>query len=203
MEKIVTCNFCHSIFECPVILPCCEIICEKHIEQVKKSSENCEKMNCHFCNEEHNIPRNGFPKEIRIAKLIEHKFHQMDLGKVHKKALDSCKELKETINKVKNLTKEPQNYIEVYFNKIINEIDLLREENKLKINQEERTLKIDQWHEKSFNEVQKYKNEYILKMKKDFTSQNINIGVIELYLKFWQEKLRVVLAASTGEMHMC
>ena len=94
LEKIATCNLCNSIFECPVILPCSEIICQKHIEQVKKSSENFENISCHFCNEEHTIPRNGFPKDIRIAKLIEHNFHEMDFGNVHKKSLDSCKELK-------------------------------------------------------------------------------------------------------------
>ena len=182
LEKIATCNLCYSIFECPVMLPCSEIICEKHIEQSKKTSENCDNINCHFCKEEHNIPKNGFPKDIRIAKLIEHKFYQMDFGKVHKKALDSCKELKDTINKMKNYTKEPQNYIEEYFNKIINEIDLFREENK---------LKIDQWHEKCFDEIQMYKNECLFNLKKDLTTETQNFEDFESDLQFWQEKLQI------------
>ena len=119
LEKIATCNFCHSIFESPVVLPCYEVICEKHIEQVKKSSENFEKINCHFCFEGHGIPKNGFPKDIRISKLIEHKFYQMDFGnKAHSNALDSCKELNEMIKKMDNLTTEPESdFIQEYFNK--------------------------------------------------------------------------------------
>ena len=117
-----------------------------------------------------------------MAKLIENNFHQMDFGKVHKKALDSCKELKEAINKMKNLTKEPQNFIEEYFNKIINEIDLLREENK---------LKIDKCYEECFNEIQMYKNDCILNLKKDFTAKNLIIENFESELEFWQKKLQI------------
>ena len=64
----------------------------------------CVMINCHFCDEEHDIRRNGFPKDIRIAKLIEHNFHQMDFGKAHKKFVRSCKEFQELIDKAKNLT---------------------------------------------------------------------------------------------------
>ena len=53
-----------------------------------------------------------------MVQLIEHKFHQIDLGKAHSNALDSCKELNEMIKKMDNLTTEPESdFIQEYFNK--------------------------------------------------------------------------------------
>ena len=189
LSKTFSCNYCHDILSDPVILPCSEPMCKKHVEEMKiKSNNKSAKINCPFCNKEHITPEKGFPKDIRMAQLIANNFHKMDLGEAHKKAVRSCKELQEMINKMKYLVKEPENFIDEYFNKIINEIDLLREENK---------QKIDQWHEKCFNEIQKYKNECIqmnlciLNLKREFTTENQNFEDFDSNLQFWEKKLQI------------
>ena len=86
----------------------------------------------------------------------------MNFGKEHKKQsngeMDSCKEMEKMIDKLQNLTKDPENFIHEYFDKIINKIDLFREENK---------LQIDQWHLSCFNEIQNYKRFLIQITKKN------------------------------------
>ena len=178
LNKTFSCNYCHDILNEPVILPCGETTCKKHVEEMK----NCEKLKCHFCNEEHSVPEKGFPKDIRMIKLIENKFFQMDLGETHSKAVNSCKELKELINNMKHLAKAPENFIDQYFDKIINEIDLIREENK---------LKIDQWHDRCLDQVKLYKNECLNNFEKLSKFENKNIEKFESCLELWEKKLKI------------
>ena len=178
LKKALSCNFCQEILEEPVFLPCSESTCLKHIEAMK----TFDIINCHFCNEQHIIPEMGFPKDIRMAQLIANDFHKIDFGEAHKKALNSCKELEKMIDKMQSLTENPETFINEYYDKIINEIDIFREENK---------LIIDKWHENCFNDIQKYKNECLANLKKEFTAQNQNIKKFESYLDFWQQKLKI------------
>ena len=115
-----------------------------------------------------------------MAKLIEFKFHRMDFGDSQTIAVKSCKELNEMIIKMENLTTEPEDFIQEYFNKIINEMDILREENK---------FIIDQWHQSCFDEIKRYKNECLANLKKEPRSQSIMIQNFKSYLELWQPKI--------------
>ena len=184
LKSIFSCNYCNCILKSPVILPCSESICQMHVEQMKiKSKDSCSQaLNCFFCKREHSIPNDGFPKDMRTSKLIENRFHQMDLGNEHKKAIDSCKEMEKMIDKLENLTKDPQNFILEYFQKIINGVDLFREVYK---------LQIENWHEKCLKEIQTYKDECVSRLKKDLKVENSIIHDFKWYLEFWQKKIKV------------
>ena len=106
----------------------------------------------------------------------------MDLGNEHKKAIDSCKEMEKMIDKLENLTKDPENYVNQYFEKVINKIDLLREEHK---------LKIDQWHQNCFNEILDHKINCLSKLQRDLPDENLLISNFKLNLDVWQQKLKI------------
>ena len=184
LKSIVSCNYCNCVLKSPVILPCSESICQMHVEKMKIISKgsSSQTINCYFCKREHCIPTDGFPKDMRTSKLIENKFHEMDLGNEHKKAIDSCKEMEKMIDKLQNLTKDPEKFINGYFDKIINEIYLLREEHK---------LKIDQWHQNCFDEIQNHKKECLSKLQRDLQAENLMISNFKFNLDFWQKKLKI------------
>ena len=184
LKRIFSCNYCNCILKSPVILPCSETICQMHVEKMKIISKDSssQEINCYFCKREHCIPNDGFPKDLKIAKLIENKFHQMDLGKEHKKAIDSCKEMEKMIDKLENLTKDPKIFLNGYFEKIVNKIDLFREEYK---------LKIDQWHENCFKEIQNHKKECLSKLQRDLPDENLIISNFKFNLDFCQKKLKI------------
>jgi len=54
--QAIVCQYdrCKLILENPITLPCGNSICQHHLEGIS------EKFDCMFCNEEHQIPKNGF-----------------------------------------------------------------------------------------------------------------------------------------------
>ena len=103
----------------------------------------------------------------------------MDFGKAHSKIDGLWKNLDNVIQNLEILTREPENYIEDYFQKLINQIDLRREENK---------LVIDKWHEERLEEVLKYKNVFLAKLNKQPLKQNQMIQEFKKNLQLWEEK---------------
>ena len=83
LKNIFTCNYCDLILKSPVILPCSESICENHVLELIEGKDYEDKIKCQFCNDEHEIPKKGFPKDQRTAKLINMEFNRMDFGKEH------------------------------------------------------------------------------------------------------------------------
>ena len=163
LKQLTICTYCNSVFESPVLLPCSETMCEKHVDEMKLKDSAKEEIRCHFCNEFHEIPKNGFSKDKRTAKLIELEFHLIDFGGSHSTATSLCKDLSENIQKYESLTKEPEHFIDEYFKKLINEIDIRREETK---------LAIDKWHEDRLKEIQSYKDEYLTKFCNNLPQEN-------------------------------
>ena len=182
LKNIATCSYCNSIFESPIILPCSETICEKHLNDFKNPIDPLKTIQCYFCYEDHLIPKNGFPMDKRMTKLIEYEFHQIDFGETHKKAVCLCHDLNKMIEKIGIITKDPDYFITEYFDKITNEIDLRREESK---------LVIEKWHESRLLEINKYKTECLNKLAKKLKPDNSIIDKTKKDLELWQKKLSV------------
>ena len=141
-----------------------------------------ESIKCLFCSETHQIPKNGFPKDKRVEKLINIEYHRIDYGEAHSEATYLCEEFNEMIGDFETLTKEPQNYIEDYFKKLINEIDLRREESK---------EIIDKWHENCYQEIRKYQSDFLAKLSKEFPHKNEIIDEFKTNLNLWKNKLAI------------
>ena len=182
LKVMVTCNFCNCIFEDPVFLPCSKSICFKHVEEIKSRYNNSEQITCFFCSELHQIPRTGFPKNIDVAKLIEHDYHRIDYGLTHKSATQLCETLEMNIYDYETLWKEPETYINDYFRKLINQIDLRREECK---------LSIEKCHEQRLEEIQNYRIDCLSQLDKNSSTENELIQELRNNLQFWRKKLTI------------
>jgi WD40 repeat protein len=121
-SKDLICKFkdCKLILENPVTLPCGNSICKHHLEQFE---DQCQKYNCVFCQDEHEIPKNGFGINKIIALMIQNYFESDPL---RKKIIESFDNLIESVKDYQNI--EPDNCIYDYFANIINQVDLHREE---------------------------------------------------------------------------
>lgn len=60
----MNCIECKNLLEYPVILPCGESICKKHIHTDKTT------FFCQVCCAEHSIPGDGFPANKALEKFL-------------------------------------------------------------------------------------------------------------------------------------
>ena len=111
---------CKLILENPVNLPCGNSICKHHFEQISKSGE---KYDCFFCQELHEIPKNGFGVNKILALLIQ-KYLESD--PMRKKIIESYQNLLESIKSYDTIV--PDSYFYEYFEEIRIKVDLHREE---------------------------------------------------------------------------
>lgn len=134
-KSLITCVICCAKFESPVILPCGDTICKKHLTD--DEAFNKPKFICIFCDEEHKLPSgkaNCFPPNKAIEKLLEMNLDKLDLGKAHRNAKVSFGNLSSKLDVFVHLHNDPIFYINEYFSDLINKIDLSREQVLLKIN---------------------------------------------------------------------
>ena len=183
LKKVLTCNYCNFIYESPVILPCAETMCEKHVEELKKRNSQVEKINCVFCKEEHLTPKNGFPKDKSMIKLMNLELHIVDVS--HKRAVDCCHNLYEMIEKLENLTQKPESFINEYFDEMTAKIDLTRDENR---------IKLEKCHENNIKDIDVYKKECLTQLKnleswKSLNSEKDIIKNSKKDLEVWQKKI--------------
>ena len=101
----IKCAHCHETLESPVILPCNDIICKKHV-----SNETNDLIRCEKCGVEHLIPSNGFQPVSALQEIIEAEIVNLDFGSVHNKAKKSCKSLENGLKQLYILLKDPYFY---------------------------------------------------------------------------------------------
>jgi WD40 repeat protein len=118
MEKsdIFICDECEKYFDKPILLPCGNSMCEHHVDISKKS------YNCKLCDQEHQIPENGFAINKRIHRMINVNWHLSGKQKFAKKIYDEIASL--LIDYELNQLVDPNNYIFEYFANIRKQIDL-------------------------------------------------------------------------------
>ena len=80
------------------------------------------------------------------------------------------------------IIKEPDTYIEDYFQRLINQIDLEREDKK---------KLIDEWHEYCFQEIQRFKIEFFTKLNNESTEINETIKEFRKKEQIFQKKISV------------
>ena len=170
----IICTLCNTRLESPIILPCLETICEKHVNEMK--TDSAEKIKCLSCKEEHKIPEDGFMRDELLEKIISDK-NQIDLGKI---PANKCNDLRNTIDQLRAITQDPENFLYEYFKKITNQID---------IHKEIIISKIEQHYDKLLKEIQTYQENFKSKLNKNFETQNKIINDAENHLDLWQNKL--------------
>jgi hypothetical protein len=128
IKQLITCAWCKSILEEPVMIPCGETVCRKHSFEISGDE-------CIFCDKFHVLQESEqFPANKVVQNLLALKIKELDFGPNYKKATERVNELNTFLNDYDNLKKDPEVYISAHFSKQRNNIDLAREKLILEIN---------------------------------------------------------------------
>jgi hypothetical protein len=135
------CSQCNSIFQTPIILPCCSVtICQKHIPT------NDTTLNCSSCRRTNvPIPQQGFAPNTAASILI--KVHLKDF----QRAGDACEQMRLKIEEFNSLkTTQSEDHIE----KVIGEM-----ESQIKDKREALIANVADLADKALAEFSEYKKE--------------------------------------------
>lgn len=122
---LLECKSCKNILESPVVFPCGESICKKHLNDTDKE------YFCISCQETHIKPSNGFPPNKIAQSLLETRILEFCISEHFQNAHNSCKALEKSFSNFESIQQNPNNYIDLFVDKLKNKIDLKREESKL------------------------------------------------------------------------
>ncbi|RNA27884.1 hypothetical protein BpHYR1_036540, partial [Brachionus plicatilis] len=111
-DEDLICIHCGKIFQSvPITLfPCGWVICSHHFEVLMKT------FNCNMCSKNH---------PVNVDQCIKTK--NLEFKYLKYKVNESLKEFEEEINELDQIKKDPVNYLDDVFVKLINKIDLQRE----------------------------------------------------------------------------
>ena len=131
VKQTVTCDLCNLLFKKPVYLPCLNTVCEQHILESKAN-----KYNCFFCKKCHEVPVEGFKENLMAKSIIESGLYLNEEEKALKAELQNRKlELDCIIKDFKTVQPEFERFSFNHFSDYKNELDLRRENIKLKIDE--------------------------------------------------------------------
>lgn len=126
IQSLFDCKQCSQVLNNPITLPCGVTICEQHLQEVIGSK-------CTFCKNHHVIPNGGFQVNELVKQMLSIELNKLKLSP----KFEACKQIiDETVNTVKKIDaikKDPQNHIYEYFEDIKRQVDLRREDLKIKI----------------------------------------------------------------------
>ena len=144
VKNLFDCEQCNQLLVDPVSLPCGYSLCKRHLDEkldrapkrIKLMEANTQESNiflCELCKENHYIPENGFAINRRIQNGLNIKFNTLKLNPVYEECKVKITDVKNNIQNIKNLQRDPENHIFEYFEELKRQVDLRREELKLKL----------------------------------------------------------------------
>ena len=181
IQQLLTCKICNEQYEYPVFLPCFNTVCSKHVFN-ETSDSNFE---CFLCKKHHKILSDEFLADEKINKLIEisQKYINIDsinFGSRNKKAREFCSNLESILSKAEVIINDPYFYIEEYFAKLKNEIDLAKEK---------QIQMIEDNHDRLLKEIKEMENEASKKVEKKHQVFDQIIAKSKFNLDYWNETL--------------
>ena len=176
----IKCSICQEILESPVILPCNDTICKKHVSNKINDLIRCEK-----CGVVHRIPSNGFQPLPFLEEIIKSEIGHLDFGSVHKEAKKSTKLFEEALKQLEILLKDPYFYTHERISELKNSVQLKGEELKLIIDEETMKL-IDR-----LEEYERQSKEYLSSNEFKVESKKLDreLKIAQSNLDSWLESL--------------
>jgi hypothetical protein len=130
VTKIATCSICFKILESPLKLPCLNIVCQSHIQDIL--STNGRIINCPICKSEHQMPCDGLQKCLKLTNSLDQIYGEDKTASVSK--LEGLIEKLDLQDDQVTLAKNAlECFIYDHLKGLQNQVDLEREELKLKI----------------------------------------------------------------------
>lgn len=180
LADLIKCPDCTKIYTDPIILNCGITICAAHLKEDTK-------YKCSNCNQNHFKLENGYPIDYKALKLMEMnenyiKVDKINFGNNNQKAKTILDDLAAIIDQAEPLTKDPLFYIDDFFNKLRNKINLTREQY---------IQMIEKNFEKVVNQVISFERECRLNVENKNSVLNKSIRQTKNSLIKWNESLRV------------
>jgi chromosome segregation ATPase len=118
----------------PVTLLCGYSVCKRHLDDLLENTpKEINKFECQLCKKKHCIPEDGFAINKRIQNGLNIKLSTLKVNPVYEECKTEINEAKNNIQKIENLENDPENYSFEYFEELKRQVDLRREELKLKL----------------------------------------------------------------------
>jgi hypothetical protein len=180
VESALKCAECKAILESPVLLPCSDSVCKKHIKPDAKE------FHCLVCDLIHAIPADGFLDNKALAILLTAKIQKAKFTPEYTNAYSSFKNLEKIVTDLKQFQKDPYFFINKTIGELKRETDIIRDEFK---------MSIDQKAELIIRELDKYEHECKSNLESGDVSNKLerigkNIETIKSELGKWQKTLR-------------
>jgi hypothetical protein len=179
IESALKCVECGSILECPVILPCSDSVCKKHIEPDSKE------FHCMQCDLVHPKPSRGFPENRSLRILLEAKIQKTKFTPQYKSASTSFRNLAKSLDDLRLLQKDPHYFVNKKISELKNETDIVRDEFKLLIDQKADAIikQLDQYEQECKSKLQS--SDFSKKLEKLAS----DIDAIKREMDKWQKSL--------------
>ena len=170
------------------------MICRHDLNELKAS--NGKFIICFFCKKTHQRPKDDFPLDRRIIRLMELEVDKLNFGETFEYGKTMLKELEETIEEFESVNNNPFNFVNTYFSKLKNQCELKRE--KLK-------ARIDHHYDKLVSEIDKNKADCEIAAKNfEYNPRKLEVGKdslnkwIKQYdtMKLDNEKMDIIILKS-------
>lgn len=197
MENLLNCKLCYKQYEDPIILPCLNSVCSKHVF----SDKNVVIFKCKLCPAEHNVESDTFNTDKTMVELLKISGKYIDIdttcyGTYYDISEDLNKQLKDLVEKIELLERDPLFYIDDYFSKLRNKIDLSKEE-KTKIIEEQHEILINQVNESekeckiklNVQKVSLKKEQNLIAKKMELLQENQLFKIISHANNYWNDKI--------------
>ena len=143
------CPHCRKIFVDPRILDCGESVCNFCIMLILNKEKTG--LKCVLCNDFHEVPKNGFKKNVCLAKLVEIKPNEVSRSK-------EASEFKSVLNSIFEKNKLMETDLKTGKDKIREHCDFVRNEVEVKV--ESWHQYIDKFHDEFIKTIDDYEEEF-------------------------------------------
>jgi hypothetical protein len=136
VKTLFDCSLCNQLLVDPVMIPCGYSICKKHLPDevlVDGSNASEKSFKCGICQVEHAVPKEGIVINRHIQNALDIEFSTLKLNPVFEECKNVIIEAKSNLAQVEVLDKDPESFLNEYFEDIKRKVDLRREELKLRI----------------------------------------------------------------------
>ena len=138
ITDLFKCKFCKKCYENPIVLPCGDKICKNDLNQIYSQitlddNGDIPHLRCPSCSESITVPKNGFPIDREMKKLIDIGLDKLSFGEIFDKSKESVHNLTKKIEQLEVLNNDPKEFIESYFSDLRAQVEAKRDEYKLKI----------------------------------------------------------------------
>ena len=147
IDSLIHCSNCKCLLEDPIMLPCGNTICAKHI---RVAFQKKEPFNCDHCKQSHPTLNCTYPPCALAKRIIQSKLRQLDLCENYQVTNKAYTDLKEIVEEYEVNKTNPTKFFSSYFGNVRTEIETLRDNLK---------VQIDKLCIKLLNEINGYQKE--------------------------------------------